>query len=69
MRALQRAHRIGLEPSRGLSGRMCRISKPSGRFHDVTFAPCIFTCNCAISIKRHRQQTVYPSGKARERAS
>ena len=33
---------------------MCRMSAPSGRFHDVTFAPCIFTCNCANSIKQHR---------------
>ena len=47
----QRAHRIGLEPSRGLSGRMCRMSTPSGRFHDVTFAPCMFTCSHAIGMK------------------
>ena len=54
MSAPQRAYRIGLEPSRGLSGRMCRMSRPSGRFHDVTFAPCMFTCSHAIGMKWHR---------------
>ena len=47
-----RAYSIGLEPSRGLSGRMCRMSRPSGRLHDVTFAPCMFTCSRVIGIKR-----------------
>ena len=31
-------------PLKGLSGRMCRMSRPSGRRHDVTLAPCILTC-------------------------
>ena len=51
-------YRMGLVPLKGLSGRMCRMSRPSGRRHDVTLAPCMLTCTIShlrLTLNQHTQ--------------